>query len=539
MLDALQIDIWPPFAGLMIFLLAMGFIESAIRKLAGRKVKEVIASNTDHPVRGVLTGTVATALLQSSSLVSLLVLAFVGARIMRLKQALLTVFGANLGTTATGWVVALVGFKLDLDAISLPMIAVFGLLFTAVKDGRLKQFGQLGLGVGLLLLALEYMKSALGDAETTIDPDLLAGFALWQYALFGIAASAFMQSSSAVMVLTLSAIHSDIIDLHAGAALMIGADLGTTSTVIFGSIAGTANKKRVALGHVIFNLVTDAIAFIFLVPLVAIAAVMEDPLLSLVAFHTLFNVIGVLIWTPLVGYLAQGLERLFRTPATQVARYLNPESSAVEESAITALGNELDHLAERVLHHNAMIFSTNIDEVPTKDEYRADYRDTKQLEAEILQFALALRTSPETEEYAQALDQLLESARNLLLASKLCKDNLNDFRELADYQPQLYSRVATTQREFYEDIPPPSELKDMEREDFEALTRRNERGHDALHEEIYLSIKGVQLPRDKVSTLLNLNRALFNSNTVLLAGLNRMAAYRNQPPALIAAPVPV
>ena len=189
MLDALQIDIWPPFAGLMIFLLAMGFIESAIKKLAGRKVKEVIASNTDHPVRGVLTGTVATALLQSSSLVSLLVLAFVGARIMRLKQALLTVFGANLGTTATGWVVALVGFKLDLDAISLPMIAVFGLLFTAVKDGKLKQFGQLGLGVGLLLLALQYMKSALGDAGTTIGPDMLAGFALWQYALFGIAAA--------------------------------------------------------------------------------------------------------------------------------------------------------------------------------------------------------------------------------------------------------------------------------------------------------------------------------------------------------------
>lgn len=518
MLENLQIDLWRPLAGLVIFLVAMRFIENAIKTLAGQKIKQAIATNTDRTLGGILTGTVATALLQSSSLVGLLVLAFVGARIMRLEQALLVIFGANLGTTATGWAVALLGFKLDLDAISLPMIAVFGLCYLTFNRRLAKNLGQFGLGIGLLLLALQFMKSALGEVDSVIDPAMLADFEPWQYALFGIAASALMQSSSAVMVLTLSAINSDIIDLHAGAALMIGADLGTTSTIIFGALGGTANKKRVALGHVAFNLVTDLIAFAALTPLVLLVALLDDPVLSLVAFHSLFNTIGVLVFAPLTPRIGHALESLFVSPTTQINRYLDPSTKAAEEPALIALKRELQHFTGRIVSLNAQIFESDSQRIPTNEAYKMAYQDCKQLEAEILEYALATQF-PGARQFSSRLDSQLLAARNLLVSSKLCKDNLNDLRELADHQSALFSELVLTQKAFYESLPPASELLNIELGQLDELFEQSLRGHDELHESIYRLIRTDQLSSDKVSTVLNLNRALYNSNTALITGI--------------------
>ena len=157
-IDAFNIDGWQFFAGLMLFLLAMSLVEGAVQELAGRRFKALIARNTSTPLRGIFSGTVATAVLQSSSMVSLMMLAFVGARVIRLKDALLVVFGANLGTTATGWIVATIGFKFDLEDLALPLIALGGLCATVVKKHRMTDVGRLILGVGVLLLALQFMK---------------------------------------------------------------------------------------------------------------------------------------------------------------------------------------------------------------------------------------------------------------------------------------------------------------------------------------------------------------------------------------------
>ena len=365
------------------------------------------------------------------------------------------------------------------------------------------------------------MKSGIADVESAVGPAVLADFALWQYALFGIAASALMQSSSAVMVLTLSAINSGIIDLPAGAALMVGADLGTTSTVIFGAIGGTASKKRVALGHVLFNLVTDVIAFAFLIPLVTLVSVFSDPLLSLVAFHSLFNIIGVFIWTPMVSRFANRLEQMFLTETTQVSQFLEPSTLATEESALTAIRNELEHLRERVVRQNESIFVTDLAKLPTKEDYRKSYRTTKALEAEILEFALALSSTELSPQFGPQVENLLQAARSLLLSSKLCKDNLNDLRDLADYQPNLLHKLVCIQFDYYKLLS--DYIRSQEAISIDSLVGQNEAGHDRLHEYIYLLIKGGQLPRNKVSTILNLNRAFFNSNTALLNGLYFMA----------------
>ena len=121
-------DFWRFLAGLGIFLLGMLFIEEALKNLAGRTFKKFLRKHTSHPVKGILSGTVVTALLQSSSVVTLMLLAFVGAEIMTLRNAIGVIFGSNLGTTFTGWIVTLLGFKLEIESFALPMIAIGGLV---------------------------------------------------------------------------------------------------------------------------------------------------------------------------------------------------------------------------------------------------------------------------------------------------------------------------------------------------------------------------------------------------------------------------
>ncbi len=527
----MEFEIWKPLAGLALFLLAMSVIEESIRGVAGASVKSFLARNTHHPLRGVLSGTFATALLQSSSLVGLLVLAFVGARIMKLKNALLVIFGANLGTTATGWIVATIGFKLDLETLAMPLIALGGLFWVVLGEKRAANYGRLFLGIGLLLLALQFMKSSVSEAESLIDPAFFAQFNALEFLVFGAVFSAIVQSSSAAMVVTLSALNSGLLTLEAAAAIMIGADLGTTTTVMFGAIRGSASKKRVALGHVIFNAVTDAIAFVLLLPLVAVVQVLGDPLLSLVAFHSLFNVLGVFIWTPMVGKLAGFLEGRFETDSGRASAHLDKETGMLPETALPALLDELEHLTGRIVDLNATVFAGQY-KGETEDrarEFLAAYPDAKKHEGELLQFALDLDVASYASEQRDQLESALQTARNLLLSSKLCKDSLHDLQELADYHPHLYGQIFDVEAEFYDGIRDIAEAySDLDVTQVEALAETTRSEHDRLHEHIHTDIQADVLPSNLVSAVLNVNRTLFNSNIALLTALAALSRGRTR-----------
>ncbi len=515
-------DLWKPAAGLVLFLLAMSLIEEAIRILAGARVKSFITRSTQSRWRGVFSGTIATAILQSSSLVGLLVLAFVGARVMPLRNALLIIFGANLGTTATGWIVATIGFKLDLESMGLPLIALGGFAWILSSERRLGISGRLTMGIGLLLLALQYMKAALGDVESNVDPQLLAGLHPVQFLLFGVVFSAVVQSSSAAMVVTLSALSAGVVDVQSAAAVMIGADLGTTSTVVFGAINGSANKKRVALGHVLFNVVTDAIAFVLLVPLVRIASLMEDPLLTLVAFHSLFNLIGVVIWVPFVSRFAAFLERRFLAQGRHANQYLDESAQLLPEAAIPALLAESRRLSDRVVTQNMSIAAAQTDKdlETARDAFLPEYKTTKRLEGEILEFALDLDVSDYDENQRLQLQRLLASARNLLVCAKLMKDSIPDLLDTASRYPDLFDALQTMQKRFYDAVqastPPNGWLDDAA---IATLNTRAHELHESLHTRIHGDIKEDRVNPYEISAVLNVNRGLFNSNSALTSAL--------------------
>ncbi|MEM9621583.1 MAG: Na/Pi symporter [Pseudomonadota bacterium] len=514
----MQLDLWKPLAGLMLFLLAMSLIEESVRALAGNRVKQVIGEHTRSRLGGILSGTLATALLQSSSLVGLLVLAFVGARVMPLKNALLIIFGANLGTTATGWIVATIGFKLDLEAASLPLMGIGGLLWITCGTQRAAWFGRLGLGIGLLLMALEFMKSALGGGGSVIDPQYLARFNVAEFLLFGVVFSAVVQSSSAVMVVTLSALSSGIIELPSAAALMIGADLGTTTTIILGAIRGSANKKRVALGHVLFNVGTDLLAFALLVPLVAIVSVMADPLMSLVLFHTLFNLLGVCLFTPFVSPFARLLEAVF-VDSRHRETYLDPAAQLLPETAVSALVSEVSALADAIISQNASLYGREADGSLTSD-FEMDYVVNKQNEGQILAYTLDLELQNYPPDLRREVEQILQIGRNLLLSAKLCKDSLANLAELAEVHRGLWLELMRVQRTFYQQFDEiGDDLSALQIQQIEAFAEMTNRHHDHLHQAIYAAIQADQLPVDNVSSVLNVNRSLYNSNVALLTAV--------------------
>jgi phosphate:Na+ symporter len=531
---------WRMLAGIGLFLFAMAQLEAALRAVGGRSLSEFLRERTGTPIRAVLSGTVATAILQSSSVVGLMVLAFVGAGLLSLKNALGVVFGSNLGTTFTGWIVATLGFKFEIIELSLPLIGVGALLFV-VAHVRLSSFGRFLLGLGLLLLGMQFMKESVASLGEAFDVTRLGGLASWQYLLFGAGFAALIRSSSATMMITLAALAAGTIDLPSAAAVAIGADLGTTTTVLIGAIQGASGKKRVALAHFLFNLVTDAIAFVLRGPLLAVVAAVgiRDPLYALVAFHSLFNLIGIVLFLPFISPFARFLESRFAAEPEMSARYLSGVSPSLTDAAMRAIERETARLIHRVITQNMRAFHPPIPlppgrpPVPGEEEplnlrdraFEDSYSMTKRLEGEIIAFATRLQAQPLDEPASQRLTQLLSAVREAVHSSKLLKDirhNLEDFSASINEPVRRYLdhfRSVTTS--FYGDLYGlrRSGQDTIDVEDLVEAIQEVRRRHDQMHGEIYVSINEGKLREMEISSLLNVNRETLSSNLALLMAL--------------------
>ena len=539
-----QFEIWQFVGGIGLFLFAMTQLEAALRGFAGRPLKGFLKRHTGNALKSVAIGTISTAIVQSSSLVGLMVLAFIGAGIMSLTNALGVIFGANLGTTLTGWAVATVGFKLDLDSVSLPLIGIGSLMLVGIK-GRVSEFGRILTALGLLLMGISLMKGSVGVLSETFDVTRLSGFAGWQFLFFGVVFAAIVQSSSAAMMVTLAALHSGVIELPAAAAIAIGADLGTTSTVIIGSLQGAAGKKRVALAHLIFNLTTAIFAFSLLTPLLELVAKtgIHDPLFSLVAFHSIFNLFGVIAFLPIMKPFAHFLERRFVVTVKHESLFVRETAATVSDAAIVAISEETAHIIGRVIRQNMRVFSpplhTPPGRLPVKTVPRHDqeesrsyddlYRRNKLLEGEILNFALQVQAAPLEPEQTERLNRLLSSVRHAVHSGKSLRDIRHNLEEFSDSTRAevvaCLEHFRTAMSEFYAQLFELRSSPDSQAvlQDYAYLMRRVQERHDQLHREIYQDIHRGQLGEHEISSMLNVNRELLNSNIALVTALREFA----------------
>ncbi len=533
-------DYWSLLAGVALFLFAMTQLETGLKALGGRSLARYLQREADRRLNAVLAGMLGTIMVQSSSVVSLMALAFTGAGLLKLPAALGIIFGSNVGTTLTGWIVAALGFKLEIFRLSLPLIG-FGGLGYVFGRGRWAEYGRAVLGLGLLLLGLQLMKTSVQGLQELIDINDLAGLSAWQYLLFGTVVTAIIQASAATIMITLAALHAGIIDLPNAAAVAIGADLGTTTTVIIGAIKGSQIKRQVAAGHVLFNVITDVLAFALRIPLLGLVALfgIDDPLYALVAFHSLFNLMGLLIFVPLTGPFAALLQRLFPGHERTEASYLTDVERGVTEAAVGAVERETSLLIARATRLTMKAFDPPLPvphgiapvphlrgiETMHEQPFEELYRRTKTLEGQLLDFAIRLQANPLENTDTTRLGQLLNAAREAMHSAKAIKDirhNLSEFDEPGLTTLNRYD-VAFRQamNEFLSDVydlrEPASDS--VEFTDLVNALKRVDTRHQRFHEQIYADVREDAVDESRVSSLLNVNREILVCCRSLLLAL--------------------
>ncbi len=311
--------------GLGLFLFGLKTMSVGLQQAAGDRLRAMLSTATRNRATGVLTGVGITSIVQSSSATTVLIVAFANAGLLTLLQAIGPVMGANIGTTITAWLVALLGFEVKITAFAMPVIAV-GAAVSLVRDETARRWGRVLVGFGLLFLGLDLMKSSVPNLSS--DPEsfiFLKGWAAHGYlsillfVVVGATLTVVLQSSSATMAITMVMAHQGWIGFEVACAMVLGENIGTTVTANIAALGANRNAKRVARVHLVFNLVGVLwmLPVILLVLRVIDGVVPGDPYANaavikdhLAAFHTAFNITNTLLLVGFVPQLAQLAHRM-------------------------------------------------------------------------------------------------------------------------------------------------------------------------------------------------------------------------------------
>lgn len=386
--------------GLALFLLAMLLMTDGLKVFAGSGLKHLLGRWTSTPWRGVLAGIMVTGVVQSSSAVTVAAIGFVNAGALTLRQALGVIFGTNVGTTMTGWLVSLVGFGFRIETFALPILTIGVILRLGATTKRLRGLGLALAGFGLFFLGLAILKDAFSGLAAAYGTRMtmeLADGGVLMFVLVGIVATVLTQSSSAAIAIILTAASGGIIDMNHAASAVIGANLGTTSTALIAVLHATANAKRLAMGHIVFNALTGVIALLLLPLLLWLVVWLGDvldieggPAAMLALFHTVFNVLGVVLMLPLIHRLEWILERLFQRSEDDPSRprHLDATLAATPALAVSALHQETLRLRDMMA---ATMVSALSGSAPSADLER-DAASACELSDAIISFVATVRT---------------------------------------------------------------------------------------------------------------------------------------------------
>lgn len=409
-------DIASLLGGIGLFLLGMSMMTEGLNIAAGPALKSILGSWTRSARRGLLAGMLITAIVQSSSATIVAVIGFVNAGLLSLTQAIWVVFGANVGTTTIGWIVALIGVRFSMTAFGLPAVGVGMLINLFFRDSaRAAGFGRAIAGFGAFFIGIGLLQDAFAATEFNvanlgIDESRISG--LLALVLAGIILTFTTQSSSAAIAITLTAVASGALALLPAAAVVIGANIGTTSTALLATMGGTAAARRTALSHVAFSVIAGAGAFVLL-PLfvwgsgsgLALLGVSVDDTIKLAAFHTLLNLLGVLLIWPLAPALIRFLSRRFVSDDEAIARPQYLDANLAETPDFAALGLYLE--TRRALEFSMTFARDRILDGPARAAAAAR-RSIRELMGEIRHFVDGMMSSePMSGAPAKAVPELV------------------------------------------------------------------------------------------------------------------------------------
>ena len=318
------------FVGARALLLwGMDLLSSGIQKGAGNKLQKLLSVVSGNRVTAVFTGLLVTSIIQSSSATTVMVVSFVNAQILSLTQAIGIIFGANIGTTVTAWIVSFLGFSFKVSAIAIPLIGI-GFFLKSLKKSKIKNFSDLFLGFGMLFLGLDLLGDTLSLNPESVS--FINSITDWGFlgiivgVLIGAVLTGLIHSSSAFTAIILTMAAAGSINWKLSAALVLGSNIGTTIDAVLSSIGASTNAKRAAAVHVGFNICGTIIAIICFNPFLSLVDLIvpgtpESNITNHIAMlHTVFNTCSTLIFLPFVNQIAMLVSKLIKEPKSQVEK---------------------------------------------------------------------------------------------------------------------------------------------------------------------------------------------------------------------------
>lgn len=390
--------------GVGLFLLGMTVMTDGLKALAGSALRTVLGKAAETPLSGAFWGGIVTLLVQSSSAVTMTTIGLVSAGLLTFPQGLGLVFGANVGTTGTGWLVALIGVRVSLSTYALPLIFI-GALTKLLASGRIAASGAALAGFALVLYGLTTLQQGMGGLAETLHPsDLPAvlgtpGVAwisgtvgLVTLILVGLAMTAVMQSSTAAIAVTISAFYAGAVGLEQGAALIIGQNIGTATSSALAAIGASVTAKRLALAYVLFKAIAALIAvlaFPFTTALMRHFSASLDGTTLLAAYHTAYNVVGVAVLLPATQWFTRVVERMLPSKETALQRALDPTAL---DNAVVAV-----ETARRVVADVLRSIATSVSGALSGGSAPVGIAQATATLEEVREFLSELKTPPETE----------------------------------------------------------------------------------------------------------------------------------------------
>jgi phosphate:Na+ symporter len=529
-------DIWKMLAGVAFFLLAMNFMETALRHLAGRNFKLFLKKHTTGRVKAISAGVIATGVLQSSSIVNLLVLSMVGAGVVQMQNGLALMLGSNLGTTLNSWILATLGFNYSIENFVLPVAGITGICISFIStESKWHYVVRFLFSLAFLFVALGFIKNGMEALVKQTDLTFFNRYPVIVFLILGIFLTGIVQSSSATMAITLSALHSNAIGLTTATAIVLGAEIGTTFKLFLAAAGGLAAKKRVALGNFLFNIITVIILFIFITPinrLISEILQINNSLIALVFFQSFVNFFCILLFAPLLHLFGKFLLRRY-IDKEEGSFYINKVPPTESLPAFEAVENETRHLISLAIgyslssfHLNAIddtraAIQNNFNEKTINEKYNA----IKQLHGELHGYYLKLQYHNYDKYERERLSQLSAAIRNIMYAAKNIRDaqfdieqmrnssndlKYNFYKTSKDYLFNFYQRI----RQLLNDKKEPGYFKDLA-DIYKQITA----GYADSLKLLYKESMSNRVNEIEISTLINFNREMYTSFKSMLYGL--------------------
>ena len=437
------LQVFTLLGALGMFLYGMNLMSSGLQKAAGERLRGFLSAMTSNPFKRVMTGLGITAIIQSSSATTVMVVSFVNAGLLTLVQAIGVIMGANIGTTVTAWLVAWLGFKADISILAIPLM-LFGFLFSNSKKNQHKNIGELIVGFSLLFLGLSFMKESVPDLSET--PQVLEFVKDWSsygfssvliFLVFGTILTLVLQSSSATMAITLIMLSMGYIPFSMACAMVLGENIGTTITANIAASVGNTSAKRAAMSHTIFNVFGVIWALIFFKPFLGLVGIIIESfglpnpskegfavasptspestaaLYGLSMLHTLFNTINTAILIGCTGLIEKAVIKIIKAPANQEKdvfrlKYIEAGPLATPELATEQASNEIIHFAEiskrGLAYAREAINETNTDKFEELRGKLVKYEEiSDRIEYEIAQFLNAVSSDEVSEKTSKEI----------------------------------------------------------------------------------------------------------------------------------------